>query len=181
MSVKRKVPEQPFASAILVALTIQSLRNRDPKLLLPDAHEPDYLSNAKTAGERKSRIIDYAYDIGGAVPLLEVGRELGEFMSTPVLQVLLKSANTGILADKWTRLEKTIIRLMELPSTMDNYFRGPVRVVGKVGLPQLRLKTFSSAVFLQTYCVCLAAAILPVRLAEFNFHQAVRRQSLYTH
>lgn len=106
MSVKRKVPEQPFASAILVALTIQSLRNRDPKLLLPDAHEPDYLSNAKTAGERKSRIIDYAYDIGGAVPLLEVGRELGEFMSTPVLQVLLKSANTGILADKWTRLEK---------------------------------------------------------------------------
>jgi len=106
MSVKRNISEQPFASAALVALTIQSLRNQDPVLLLPDAREPDYLSDAKTATERKSRIIAYAYDIGGAIPLLEVGRGLGEFMSTPALQVLLKSVNTGVMADKWARLEK---------------------------------------------------------------------------
>ncbi|MEH6559761.1 MAG: AraC family transcriptional regulator [Oceanicoccus sp.] len=106
MSKNQNISEQPFASAALVSLAIQSLRNQEPALLLPDAHEPDYLSDAKTTAERKSRIIAYAYDIGGAVPLLEVGRGLGEFLSMPALKVLLNSVNTRVLADKWVRLEK---------------------------------------------------------------------------
>lgn len=97
---------EPFASAPLVALVVRTLGERDPSLLPPETRAPDYLADAKTDAKAKPDIVDYAYARGGAGPLLAVGTALCQVRPVPALQVLLNSADTGVLADKWMRLER---------------------------------------------------------------------------
>ena len=91
MTKTKNAASKAFASAPLVALAIRALRGIDPQLLPAQVKEPDYLADATIAPETKTAILEYAYNKGGALPLLNVGKTLGDLLFIPAGQVLMNS------------------------------------------------------------------------------------------
>jgi AraC-like DNA-binding protein len=106
MAKSQKKKRDHFASAALVALIVQSLRQSDPDLLPSDVKEPDYLAAATFSADEKRRILEFAFSAGGPGPILAIGAQRDRFPSTPTIATLLNSAHADVVAQKWQRLEK---------------------------------------------------------------------------
>ena len=95
-----------FANTALTSLVFDVLLEIDGALVPPDFRRPDEFAKAAHLADEKGTLLWYAYERGGARPLLAVGRALSRAKDMPVLQVLLNSQSPSIIAEKWTRLEE---------------------------------------------------------------------------
>lgn len=91
--------------AALAALAIAELGRRDPRLLPDGARADDWLGRAVADDSVKRRVLRHALRTGGPEPLLAIGLALPRMTYLPALHVLLDSADTTVLAEKWMRLE----------------------------------------------------------------------------
>ncbi|MEM1104594.1 MAG: hypothetical protein AAGH48_10865, partial [Pseudomonadota bacterium] len=97
---------EPFASTALTALVFDVLSEIDASLVPPDFQRPDPFAKAAHLASQKGSLLEHAFEVGGARPLVAVGRALARVQETPVLQVLLNSSQPSIVAEKWVRLEE---------------------------------------------------------------------------
>ena len=97
---------EPFANTALTALVFDVLSEIDPSLVPADFRRPDPFAKAAHRASEKAALLEHAFEVGGARPLVAVGRELARVRDLPVLQVLLNSSTPSLIAEKWTRLEE---------------------------------------------------------------------------
>ncbi|MEM0906673.1 MAG: AraC family transcriptional regulator [Pseudomonadota bacterium] len=97
---------EPFANTALTALVFDVLSQIDPALAPAEFQRPDRFAKAAHLASEKAALLEHAFDVGGARPLVAVGRALARVQDAPVLQVLLNSTSPSIMAEKWTRLEE---------------------------------------------------------------------------
>jgi hypothetical protein len=84
-----------FASAAVLALTIDVLGRIDPALLPNNARAPDYLADAAVSAQQKSAVLQHAMTEGGAGPLLCVGGDCARLATQPIFESLLRSTDPG--------------------------------------------------------------------------------------
>lgn len=95
-----------FSNAALVSLVAQTLYNISPSLLLPNFKVPDAFSTMVFPAAQKRELLDYAYQRGGALAILTIGKKIGALKKFPIGQILIRSSSSDVLAQKWMRLEK---------------------------------------------------------------------------
>lgn len=95
-----------FSSAALVALTGQVLGQINPDLLPADISLPDPFSGAGFDPGLKTKILNHAYNKGGAYPIVSVGKYADYFLKFPIGKVLVRTKDADVLAHKWMRMEK---------------------------------------------------------------------------
>ena len=97
---------EPFANTTLTALVFDVLSEIDTSLVPADFRRPDQFAKAAHLASEKGALLEHAFDVGGARPLVAVGCALARVQDMPVLQVLLNSSKPSLIAEKWTRLEE---------------------------------------------------------------------------
>ena len=97
---------EAFANTTLTALVFDVLAEIDTSLLPTDSRRPDQFARAAHLASEKGALLEHAFEVGGARPLVAVGRQLARVQDMPVLQVLLNSSKPSLVAEKWSRLEE---------------------------------------------------------------------------
>ena len=94
-----------FTSTGLVSLLIRAIEEADPALLAGVAR-PDPMDHATEPDGIKHTLVERVMARHGPGLLLSVGDYLPMADEMPVLTVLTRSAEPGVLAEKWMRLER---------------------------------------------------------------------------
>ena len=97
---------EPFANTSLTALTCDVLSEIDTSLVPAKFQRPDRFAKATHLAHEKGALLEHAFNVGGARPIVSVGRALARVRDMPVLQVLLGSSTPALIAEKWCRLEE---------------------------------------------------------------------------
>jgi len=105
----QKTVETDFASSALLQLVLHVLHTlserSEQSLILADLPPLDAFKEGRVPKDLKKKVLDHAYQQGGALPLLAIGQFLDQCAFTPIIHALAKSADSSVLAAKWIRLE----------------------------------------------------------------------------
>lgn len=91
--------------APLTALAIVELQRIDPALLPDDVEPGNWPERAAMDDALKRRVLVHALERGGPEVLLKIGLAVPRLTFLPAVRVLMASADTDVLAQKWMRLE----------------------------------------------------------------------------
>jgi len=99
-------PRDGFSVASLAAFLARTLADIDPALI-PDGFALATLRDTRTSIVReKRRLATHAFAVGGAAPLLEVGRRLRGIALHPGIAVLIDPPTPEALRERWMRRER---------------------------------------------------------------------------
>ena len=99
-------PPDGFSVASLVAFAARALAETDPALLPGGFSIAALREPGARVGSEKRRLADHAFAVGGAAPLLGVGRRLRDVALHPGIAVLLDPPDPAVLRERWTRRER---------------------------------------------------------------------------
>ncbi len=98
--------EIDYASALMVALVVDAVREQAPGLLPAELEGLDPIRQAHTSMDLKRHLLRMAFDELGPAFVFGIGRSIHRIPFSPLLQALLRSRNAEVLLAKWSRFER---------------------------------------------------------------------------
>lgn len=95
-----------WTSSGLMGLVVRGLRQRRPDLLPTGIEAPNQVQDAHASSSEKRNLLVAAYDAGGARLVLDISGDIQAAGYDPIVQVLLRSADPLVFAQKWQRFER---------------------------------------------------------------------------